>query len=212
MPLEIAIITLRFALVFVLSTLFGLERQRSHKPVSFGTFVFVAMGSCALAVAASLLNLENPLPLLAAIVTGIGFLGAGALIKTSDKIFGFTTAAAIWTFAIFGLIIGIGQYFPAGILYLSIWLVILIDNYFERHGIGLYQKKLIITTRYLIDEREIKKALSQKTENFKLISSELDRKNKKLIMGYLIECTKEEINEVPLLLSKKPWLESCRID
>ena len=41
------------------------------------------------------LGFEDPIPLLGAIVTGIGFLGAGALIKTTDKIFGFTTAASI---------------------------------------------------------------------------------------------------------------------
>jgi putative Mg2+ transporter-C (MgtC) family protein len=99
----------RFIITFVFSVIFGLERQRAHKPVGFGAFTFVAVGSCALSITAINLYPDNPLSLLGAIVTGIGFLGAGALIKTTDKIFGFTSAAAVWLFAIFGLVVGVGN-------------------------------------------------------------------------------------------------------
>ena len=91
--IELPTIIFRFVLAFVLALLFGFNRQKAHKPTGFVTYIFVAIGSCALSMAAILIS-ENPLPLLAAIVTGIGFLGAGALIKTSDKVFGFTSAAS----------------------------------------------------------------------------------------------------------------------
>jgi len=87
--MELSIILLRLTITFALSLIFGYERQRSHKPIGFGTFIFVSLGSCGLALTATILN-DNPLPLLGSIVTGIGFLGAGALIKTNEKTFGLT--------------------------------------------------------------------------------------------------------------------------
>jgi len=144
--MEFSVIILRFILTFLLASLFGLERQRSHKPTGFGTFIFVALGACGLSIVAVIAEPQNPVPLLSAIVTGIGFLGAGALIKTSDKVFGFTTAVSIWIFAIFGLVIGIGQYLVGLLMYAFVWVVILFDKYFEKRGIGSYQKRLVLHT------------------------------------------------------------------
>lgn len=131
-------------LTFILALIFGLERQKSHKPVGFGTFIFVAIGACGLSILATSLGAENPLPLLGAIVTGIGFLGAGALIKTTDKIFGFTTAAGIWLFSIIGLLIGVGYYLVSLSLYFVLWICIFIDHGLENERIIPYQKKISV--------------------------------------------------------------------
>ena len=93
--METLTIVIRLLAVFILSLIFGIERQRSHKPVGFGTFIFVAIGSCALAIAATIIDIDDRIIILGSIVTGIGFLGAGALIRNNDKIFGFTTAASL---------------------------------------------------------------------------------------------------------------------
>ena len=85
-------ILVRILLVFILSSFFGLERQRSHKPVGFGTFIFVALGACIIGIIATKNNIDSSISLLAATITGIGFLGAGALIKSTDKVFGFNMA------------------------------------------------------------------------------------------------------------------------
>jgi len=154
--MELSIILLRLIITFALSLIFGYERQRSHKPIGFGTFIFVSVGSCGLAITATLLN-ENPLPLLGSVVTGIGFLGAGALIKTNEKTFGFTTAASVWLFAIFGIIIGVGQYTIGITVYLITWVIIYFDKLFEKKGMGYYQKKLIINTNKIVDKSDIKK-------------------------------------------------------
>ena len=69
----------KLVIVFVLTFLFGIERQRKHTPVGFGTFVLVAIGSCGLTIVATQLTLVIALPLLGAVVTGVGFLGAGVL-------------------------------------------------------------------------------------------------------------------------------------
>ncbi len=211
--MDLSIIILRFVLTFVLALLFGFERQRSHKPIGFGTFTFVAIGACGLAITAITLGLDSHIPLLGAIVTSIGFLGAGALIKTTDKIFGFTTAASIWIFAIFGLMIGIGEYFTGLIVYGSIWLVVLIDLYLEKQGIGSYQRKLTLHTNKLINENEIKQIFTDcSITKSKLINAEVNKKENTITKAYYIEGKKDNINNVPKELYKKEWFTSCKVD
>jgi len=209
--MELSIILLRLTLTFALSLIFGYERQRSHKPIGFGTFIFVSVGSCGLAITATLLN-ENPLPLLGSVVTGIGFLGAGALIKTNEKTFGFTTAASVWLFAIFGIIIGVGQYVIGTTIYLLTWIIIFFDKLFEKNGMGYYQKRLIINTNKIVEKSEIKKIFSQGTQRHKFIGIDVDKKNNKISITYLIEGTSEDIYKISKKLYEMDWFDSCKFE
>ena len=209
--MELSIILLRLILTFVLSLIFGYERQRSHKPIGFGTFIFVSVGSCGLAITATLLN-ENPLPLLGSVVTGIGFLGAGALIKTNEKTFGFTTAASVWLFAIFGIIIGVGQYTIGITVYLITWVIIYFDKLFEKKGMGYYQKKLIINTNKIVDKSDIKKIFLQGNERHKFVGIDVDKKNDKIAITYLIEGTSEDIYKISKKLYEMEWFDSCKFE
>lgn len=210
--MEISVILSRIILTFTLALIFGLERQRSHKPISFGTFIFVSVGSCGLAITATILQ-ENPLPLLGSIVTGIGFLGAGAIIRTNDKTFGFTTAASIWIFAIFGIAAGVGQYLIAVSIYALVWLVIIFDKFLEIKGIGYYQKKLIINANRVIDKSDIKNILSLLgTKRHKFIGIDVDKKNNKISITYLIEGTSDEITLISRKLYEKDWFDSCKFE
>src|SRR3989441_2705386 len=92
-------VVLRLLFVFGLAFSVGLERQLHRKPVGLGTFIFVSMGAATLAILAITLEEDNPLPLLGGVITGIGFLGAGALIRSNDRGFGFTTAALVLAMA-----------------------------------------------------------------------------------------------------------------
>src|SRR2546425_12424657 len=98
----------RLVIVFLLAFGIGLERHFRRKPVGFGTFIFVSTGAAALAILAIDLEGDNPLPLLGGVITGIGFLGAGALIRANDRVFGFTTAALVWAMAALGVAAGAG--------------------------------------------------------------------------------------------------------
>ena len=207
--MEISTIFFRFLIVFILSSIFGLERQKSHKPIGFGTFIFVSVGACGLAISAILLN-DNPLPIIGAIITGIGFLGAGALIRTTDKIFGFTTAASIWIFSIIGLTIGIGQYLIGSIMYLLVWGVILIDKNLERRGVGTYQKKLVIIANKNIRTEDLTSML--KIDSRKIVNIDINKKSNQYTITMLLEGTKEDINEIPKKLFKAEWIESFKLE
>ena len=208
--MEFQVIALRFIVTFLLSFLFGIERQYSHKPIGFGTYTFVAIGSCSLAVIAVSLGLEHSIPILSAIVTGIGFLGAGALIKTNDKIFGLTSAASIWAFAIFGLIVGIGEYAIATILYALVWVVVISDRLLERYGIGSYQKKVTVQTNRIINIKEIIAAAGIK--KYKLIDIDIDKAHKKITFHLYVEGKKEDINKIPDKIINQDWFEDVKIE
>ncbi|MFH1682615.1 MAG: MgtC/SapB family protein [Candidatus Woesearchaeota archaeon] len=204
------IIIFKLLLALLASSLFGYQRQRAHKPVGFGTFIFVCLGSCALGVIAY--ALPNSLPLLGAVVTGIGFLGAGALIRGADRVFGFTTAASLWLFAILGLIIGIGEYLIGGIIYGSVWLVIVSDYFLEKKGLGSYQTRLTITTKKIIGENEIRSKIFSYTKRHKLLVAEINKETNELQVTYLIEGGKDNLNKMIRSLYSEEWFKSAKIE
>ena len=109
-----------------------MEREKSHQFAGFRTHILVSVGSCITSITA--LNLFNqyhdyanidPSRLPAQVLSGIGFLGAGAILKTSNGIKGLTTAAGIWATACIGITIGYGQY----ILGISAWILVMTTLY-----------------------------------------------------------------------------------
>ncbi|MGA7228144.1 MAG: MgtC/SapB family protein [Acidimicrobiia bacterium] len=110
---------LRVALAAVLGGAVGYDRQRSNKPAGLRTHMLVGAGS-ALFVTSALLAIDefgglngtnlDVLRVTAAVATGIGFLGAGSILHTTDRVRGLTTAAGIWVTAGIGLAVGLGQY------------------------------------------------------------------------------------------------------
>ena len=210
--MDILIIILRFLLTLVPAMMFGLDRQRAHKPVGFGTYIFVSLGAWAMGIIAASNGVTSSMGLLGATVTGIGFLGAGALIRGSDKVFGFTTASSIWLFAIFGLAIGVGEFIVGALIYASCWIVIYVDNSLEEKGIGSYQKKLILTTNKMITEKELRNYLLVYTKKYKTMSFDINKKDNRITITYLIEGSRESMNKIIKDIYKEPWFESCKIE
>ncbi len=202
---------IRLLITFIAASLFGLERQRKHKPVGFGTFIFVSLGACALGILATSGKMENTTSLIAAVVTGIGFLGAGALIKGTDRVFGFTTAAAVWFFAIFGLTIGLREYIIGGILYAAVWIIVRFDGYLEEHGLGTYKRRLTIETSRPVAERDLKPHLIEYTTKYNVLSLEAVRDGHFKIT-YLVEGGRDRLNKLVHVLYDQEWLHSAKIE
>ncbi len=182
-PLTSQIVAERLAIVFFLSFLFGIERQSRKKPVGFGTFVFVAIGSALLAILAiSFSDSTSPLPLLSGIISGIGFLGAGALIKGPEKVFGFTTAAAIWGIAAFGMAIGTGHIAYGLIFYVFFWMVLLLDMYFEKIKFGHHAARISITFSKIDAIKDTLKELESPAVNKAVF--DLEKQEHKVYISY----------------------------
>jgi len=120
---------IKLILAFFIGLIIGYERDKSGKPAGMRTQMLICVGSALLAgISIHLSNLfptTNPQPeqLMAQIVTGIGFVGAGVILKTSNRINGVTTAATLWLTAAIG--IGIGSGFYASSLLATIFILLL---------------------------------------------------------------------------------------
>lgn len=171
----------------------------------------MSIGASAVAITSLELSGTNPLPLLSAIVTGIGFLGAGAMIKTSDKIFGVTTAAIIWLFTIFGLLIGVGEFIVGLTVYVMMWAAVGIDIILKEKGIGSYQRKVIICTTHSFSEKKLHLVLEQTCQRFKLLELSVDKEKNVVSRQYLIEGSETSINSIPSYLEKEKSFLRCTI-
>lgn len=105
----------RLIFAFIFGGVIGWERERKHGAAGLRTHILVCMGST-LTMLVSLYTFEiykgmasiDPGRIAAGVVTGIGFIGAGAIIRNPEKVLGLTTAASIWVSAAIGLAIGCG--------------------------------------------------------------------------------------------------------
>jgi len=108
---------IKIALAILAGGLVGMEREFRDKAAGFRTLIFICVGSAAITIlSARLAPASDPNRIAANIVTGIGFLGAGAILRDGVRVTGLTTAATIWLVAAMGMAIGGGQYLLAGML------------------------------------------------------------------------------------------------
>lgn len=126
----------RLVLSCLMGGIIGYERQARHKSAGLRTNILVCLGSCLIMLLSQSLydNVEgktnaDPARLAAQVVSGIGFLGAGAIMKEGITVTGLTTAACLWVVAGVGLAVGAGFYTGAGI---TTVLVVLICGYLTR--------------------------------------------------------------------------------
>jgi putative Mg2+ transporter-C (MgtC) family protein len=113
-------VILRLALSFVLSGFIGIERQLHRRNAGLRTHILVSVGAC-LIMLTSLYVFDiykditrvDPARIAAGVITGIGFLGAGAILKERDGVKGLTTAASLWVVAGIGLAVGVGFFSAA---------------------------------------------------------------------------------------------------
>lgn len=105
----------RLVISVILGGIIGYERQQRGKTAGLRTHILVCLGSCLVAILSINLYVSvqgqtnaDPARLAAQVVSGIGFLGAGAIMKEGPMIRGLTTAASLWVVASVGLAIGVG--------------------------------------------------------------------------------------------------------
>jgi putative Mg2+ transporter-C (MgtC) family protein len=131
-------LTLRLLLAAGLGALIGIEREFRRKSAGLRTNMLIALGSALFTVMSIRIGAPAGAPdrIAAGIVTGIGFLGAGAILQSGGAVHGMTTAATIWVNAAVGTAAGAGEYVIASVATL-ITLVVLallqpVEDFFER--------------------------------------------------------------------------------
>ena len=108
----------------------GWERERSHKPAGLRTHMLVCVGAALITLISVGFFVEDYARIVAAIITGIGFIGAGTIIAQGTKgIHGLTTAASLWVVAAIGISVGVGWYYISVIAAILIMLILFLGKF-----------------------------------------------------------------------------------
>lgn len=133
----IGAIALRLLCAMVVGTMIGMEREFTHRPAGLRTHILVALGACVASLMGQMLFAQygggsDPARLSAQVITGVGFLGAGTIMKEGVSVKGLTTAASVWAVACLGIAAGYGYYALALLGMLFTFVTLTIFEYFQR--------------------------------------------------------------------------------
>jgi putative Mg2+ transporter-C (MgtC) family protein len=125
---SVARITLRLIVAMIFGAVIGIQRERAGKPAGLRTHMLVSSGTAVFVIASEEfgMNPDSVSRVIQGLVTGIGFLGAGAILKIYDKreVEGLTTAAGIWMTAALGVAVGLGRFGVALVATLLAWMTL----------------------------------------------------------------------------------------
>lgn len=138
---------LRLILSALIGGFIGIEREANNRPAGLRTHILVTLGAALIMLISThgfnnLGTTGDPARLAAQVVSGIGFLGAGTILRTGNSIRGLTTAASIWVCGGIGLAIG-GGYYVGGLTTAAIVL-------FSLMSLGAFEKKIFVRKRKIL--------------------------------------------------------------
>ncbi len=151
---------LRLVVSMLLGAFVGMERKRKGQMAGIRTFALISMGATLAMVLSVYIPQEyigvkngDPGRVAAQVITGIGFLGGGAMIHMKGAVKGLTTAAGIWMTAIIGMAVGIGMYVISILATLMILLTLItFEHYEKRRRMGQESKVIGLTVNSIITD------------------------------------------------------------
>ena len=127
-------ICMRLLCAMAVGLVIGTEREYTHRPAGMRTHILVALGACAVMIIGQMIFVQykplggapDPARLAAQVITGVGFLGAGTIMREGANVKGLTTAASLWAVACLGVAAGGGYYTVAiaGMVFILITLTV----------------------------------------------------------------------------------------
>ena len=104
---------IRILLATLLGSIIGFQREHTGSKAGLRTYAIVTLGSCCFGLIAIFINSPDAVKITAQIVTGVGFLGAGVIIREEGHVTGLTTAATLWAASGVGVAAAYGMYMLA---------------------------------------------------------------------------------------------------
>lgn len=142
--LSVLEILLRLLCAMAVGMVIGTEREYSNRPAGMRTHILVALGACAVMITSQLIFFQyhafgatpDPARLPAQVITGVGFLGAGTILREGTNVKGLTTAASLWAVACLGIAAGGGYYAVAAIGTVFIFITLTIFELLQNRLVG----------------------------------------------------------------------------
>jgi len=208
---------LKLILAIALGGLIGLEREASQKPAGFRTNILVCVGSAMLMILSDLIlrrgggSQGDLTRMAAAVVTGMGFLGAGTIIQARGMIYGLTTASTLWIVAGLGLVVGAGFYLEAvifsGLVIITLVLFPRIEARFHRGAPPRFHLRMKDSAEALGSFRKLSLHLGVKIEDF-----HLRREKDVAIVTFGLAASEDKEQEFSQSLSEIPDILEIKID
>lgn len=158
-------VCLRLACAMLVGLVIGTEREYTHRPAGMRTHILVALGACVISITGELIfhhystlgSSADPARLSAQVVTGVGFLGAGTILREGPTVKGLTTAASLWAVACLGIAAGFGYYALAvfGMVFILVTLTL-----FEWLQKGLLKPRNKSSEKYVLETTDISATLT----------------------------------------------------
>ena len=130
-------ISLRLGIALVVGAVIGLERETKHKPAGLRTNMLVSFGSALIVlvpieIGAAQQNLDVLGRAISGVITGVGFIGGGTILRES-RVRGLTSAAAIWVSAALGITVGCGLWLLGLVGALVTWIILRLFDRWEKY-------------------------------------------------------------------------------
>ncbi|HET9487352.1 MAG TPA: MgtC/SapB family protein [Chryseosolibacter sp.] len=200
-------VLLKLGLALLTGTIIGAERDYKNKSAGLRTLILICLGSTLFTMLSSVLGKGTETDRIASnIVTGIGFLGAGAILREGLTVSGLTTASSIWATAAIGMAVGAGEYFlsiiATGIVFAVLTLFGVVQTVLERY-------KKVIELHITVsgdDDFVLKKEMDQfrlKSEKIRTIKKEGDS-----VFYFEVSGPKAELDRFLKTLNKNKTIKS----
>ncbi|MGN1267939.1 MAG: MgtC/SapB family protein [Candidatus Aphodocola sp.] len=197
--MDLATFFIRLLICFILSILIGLERQLRHRMVGLRTNVLVCIGAFLFVYLSFGINVSDQTRIAAQVVSGIGFLGAGVILRDGSKIKGLNTAATLWCVAAIGTLCASGLVIEATIGTIFVLLSNVILRLFSLFIMG--KVKASEKEKYIIrinckktKEEKVRTSFAKTIDDNDLVLNSLERS----------EITEEEVKLKAIMITSTP--------
>jgi len=216
-------IILRVLLGAVLGAVVGFERERDNQPAGLRTHMILVVGATlAMVLSVNLGYLfarpgtpADPARLAAQVISGIGFLGAGAILRYGYNVKGLTTATSLWTMAIVGMAVGAGYYligvFTTALMLVVLGLLNIIENRWVRTSVSRF---ISIDTDYTKGVvKDVRHIVQEFADNLTSFNIQKEFKNKRLRIQVVARISRDQrLEELIDALSDIDGVKSLKVE
>jgi putative Mg2+ transporter-C (MgtC) family protein len=211
-------IIIRVLVAAVLGAAVGFERERDSQPAGLRTHIILVIGA-ALAMCLSI-NLAvkyggDPARLAAQVISGIGFLGAGAILRIGFNVKGLTTATTLWSMAIVGLTVGYGYYLIGIVITVIMLITLSLLNAIEKRWV---RTNIIRSISIVAEDHEglvktVRKTSTKLAEQIDSFSVQKNVKNKRIRIQIVARVNKgEKMEDLTQAISSIEGIRSLKIE
>lgn len=190
-------IFLRLAAALVAGGIIGYERERDSQPAGLRTHMILALGAALVMILSVNIGIKfgsDPSRLAAQVVSGIGFLGAGAILRFGFNVKGLTTASTLWTTAMVGMAIGYGYYLVSLFAVVIMIIVLTLVERFEKKFVRVNVIRTVVVDVHEREGilREVRKTISKMADALLAFSVQKSVKNKHMRLEIVARFNRNE--------------------